>query len=151
MEVSRAFLTAVACLKVFTGLVRSVWMTATATSPLCRLLRDALSAEPVELSAEEERSLHQGRGIRRTVRREAGVLTAQEIVRFAGQRTLVVVNSVRRAQQLYLDVRRMLLCGAGGAPALPFLPLRSATPNRTCSKSGSAKRRAAPESRLRRR
>jgi CRISPR-associated endonuclease/helicase Cas3 len=118
METGRAFLTATACLRIFGDLNRSVWMTATATEPLCGLLRETLSAVEVSLSSEEEQELHGGRGIRRAVHREPGRLTAKEILRFGVERTLVVVNSVHRAQNLYQDLHER-------APDLPLLLLHA--------------------------
>jgi CRISPR-associated endonuclease/helicase Cas3 len=103
MDTSRAFLTAAVGLGLFRGSTRSVWMTATATEPLCAVLREELDAVTVELREEEEAALHEGVGIRRAVLREVGPLTAQEIARFASNRTLVVVNRVRTAQRLYRE------------------------------------------------
>jgi CRISPR-associated endonuclease/helicase Cas3 len=104
MEISRAFLTAVSCLGWFGPLTRSVWMTATATPPLQRLLENRLHVAEVSLSAEEEWSLFQGRGIRRALRKEPRLLTATEILTHVKSRVLVVVNRVARAQELYEEI-----------------------------------------------
>src|SRR5262249_24754162 len=53
MEAQRAFLTAVAGVRLFEGLCQSVWMTATATTPLVDVLTEALGAVCVPKSDEE--------------------------------------------------------------------------------------------------
>jgi CRISPR-associated endonuclease/helicase Cas3 len=49
MEPSKAFLTGIACLSLFGDVTRSVWMTATATSPLIGELQRALQPEYIAL------------------------------------------------------------------------------------------------------
>ncbi len=49
MEPSKAFLTGIACLTLFRDITRSVWMTATATSPLVEELQRALQPEYIAL------------------------------------------------------------------------------------------------------
>src|SRR5579883_2113992 len=58
MPPQRAFLTAVAGLKLFEGLCQSVWMTATATEPLQQVLHSALNAVSVPGTPEEAKELN---------------------------------------------------------------------------------------------
>jgi CRISPR-associated endonuclease/helicase Cas3 len=101
MELDRAFLTAACLMRFFGGVSRSVWMTATATEPLVKLLQKHLRAQEVALSADELTELSIGRGIRRSLRKVDEPLTAEAVLRFAGGRTLVVANQVKRAQELF--------------------------------------------------
>jgi CRISPR-associated endonuclease/helicase Cas3 len=57
MEPSKAFLTAVAALYLFRNLCQSVWMTATATQPLEKMLVDALKAAAVPENEVEANTL----------------------------------------------------------------------------------------------
>lgn len=106
MDAHRAFRTAVECIELYNGTSLSVWMTATATTPLCRYLKEQLQAVEVELTPEELEALYKGRGIRRILRRVHRPLTVDEILLHSDRRTLVVVNRVARAQQLYRDAER---------------------------------------------
>lgn len=101
MDPSKAFLTAIACLSLFLDVTRSVWMTATATSPLIDELQKILKPEYVALSTDEVQALPSVGTVRRELVKEAGGLTAGAILRYPGGRSLVVSNSVVRAQKLY--------------------------------------------------
>ena len=101
MEPSRAFLTAIACLSLFRDVTRSVWMTATATSPLIGELHKALQPQYVALEPEEVQALPSVGTVRRELVKEAGELTPEAVLKYAGGRSLVVLNSVTRAQKLY--------------------------------------------------
>ena len=57
MDPSRAFLTGIACLSLFSEVTRSIWMTATATSPLVHMLIQALHAQNITLTPEEVQAL----------------------------------------------------------------------------------------------
>jgi CRISPR-associated endonuclease/helicase Cas3 len=101
MEPSRAFLTGIACLSLFRDVTRSVWMTATATSPLIAELQEALQPEYIALTTEETQALPSVGTVRRELLKESGELTAEAVLKFPEGRSLVVLNSVGRAQKLY--------------------------------------------------
>ena len=101
MEPSKAFLTGIACLSLFLDVTRSVWMTATATSPLIAELQKVLKPEYVGLSTDEIQALPSVGTVRRELLKEACELTAGAVLRYPGARSLVVLNSVVRAQKLY--------------------------------------------------
>jgi CRISPR-associated endonuclease/helicase Cas3 len=143
MEPSRAFLTAAAGLNLFRGLCQSVWMTATATPPLNELLVDAVDTVAVPGTATEVealfRSLPSVTAVHREIRVEPGPLTAeavieahhqrtswasaaQEIPRGAGGRSIVLVNTVGRAQAMFEALRGRL--AASGAE-IPLVLLHS--------------------------
>ena len=102
MDPSRAFLTGIACLSLFRGVTRSVWMTATATSPLVNELRcSPLQPEYISLEPQEMQALPSVGTVRRELVKESSGLNAETVLRNAGARSLVVLNSVARAQKLY--------------------------------------------------
>lgn len=99
---ARAFITALMGVEMFKDLCVSVWMTATATSPLTDKITSYLNAVEVELSPDERTDLFEGRKISRSLRTHWGeYLTAAEVLKFLDQRVLVVVNTVGRAQELF--------------------------------------------------
>lgn len=101
MEPHRAFVSALFGVQLFRELCVSVWMTATATSTLVDLVVKELDATEVELSNEEQTMLFEGRGIHRELQTHWGTaLTTEEIIRHRGRKMLVVVNTVKRAQDL---------------------------------------------------
>ena len=105
MGPEKAFTSAVMGAEMFKDLCVSVWMTATATSPLTGKIKSYLNAVEVELSPDERTDLFQGRGISRSLRIHWGeYLTAAEILKFREQRVLVVANTVKRARQLFDDL-----------------------------------------------
>lgn len=105
MEPSRAFLTAVSCLKLFDGLCLSVWMTATGTSALETMLRNVLGCEPIPASEAEFSamltSLPSVSQVIRHVVREQRPITARRILELHEERSIVVTNTVGRAQALF--------------------------------------------------
>ncbi|MBV6434536.1 MAG: hypothetical protein IANPNBLG_04789 [Bryobacteraceae bacterium] len=104
MDPDQAFLTAIHCLKTFRDYCLSVWMTATATSPLLHELGAQLNTSEIHLAPEELASLYEDRSISRLLRLESSPLTADRILQHASGRTLAVVNQVRTAQNLYRDL-----------------------------------------------
>jgi CRISPR-associated endonuclease/helicase Cas3 len=76
-------------------------MTATATSPLIGELQKALQPEYIALGPEGLQALPSVGTVRRELMKEAGELTAEAVLRYQGSRSLVVLNSVVRAQRLY--------------------------------------------------
>lgn len=105
MPAQKAFLTAVAGLHLFRDLCQSVWMTATATQPLGAVLREALDTAPVPATHEEAVRLHASlpsvRDVVRNLVVEDTPLTADTVLKFVEGRSIVLANTVGRAQDLY--------------------------------------------------
>ncbi len=97
MDTERAFLTGLTCLQWFRGRCLSVWMTATATAPLAARLTRDLEATQVELSEEEKAAVERTRFIERAERD----LTAGDVTAAPEGKTLAVVNTVKRSQELF--------------------------------------------------
>lgn len=112
MEPQRAFLTAVAGLHLFRELCQSVWMTATATHPLECALKDALNAQRIPLDIEEEEDLLNSLPAVTTVTRNVAVedhtLTADDVIRSHKCRSIVLLNTVGRAQEMFTTLRRKI-------------------------------------------
>jgi CRISPR-associated endonuclease/helicase Cas3 len=112
MEPHRGFLTGAACLHLFRGLCQSVWMTATATRPLEQLLGDALDAVSIpETAAEADtllRSLPTVTTVRREMRVEAEPLSADAVIAAHRGRSIVLLNTVGRAQAMFAALRDRL-------------------------------------------
>jgi CRISPR-associated endonuclease/helicase Cas3 len=112
MEPYRAFLTAVAGLRFYRGLSQSVWMTATATTALETQIREALNARVVPHDEAARTALHQALPSVTTVRRQWRLadapLTAEAVLAAHDRRSIVIVNTVARAQALFdaLDTLR---------------------------------------------
>lgn len=124
MEQQRAFLTAVACLRLFRGLCQSVWMTATATEPLERTVRDALGALCVPETEQEKSALYRElpsvREVTRRITWEPEPLSAESVLGWHSGRTILLLNTVGRSQAMFealqdqlkarrLDVKLVLL------------------------------------------
>jgi len=107
METNRAFLTAVACLQLFGKATRSVWMTATATNPLSDLLKTELSAVEVGLSNDELSALPSVAMVSRKIQKEVDQLSAESILAHPNSRSVVIVNRVKRAQELGRQVEAL--------------------------------------------
>lgn len=117
MEPARAFTTGVACLTLFEGLTLSVWMTATATEPLEKMLIKGLNCRSIPDTREGFKDLISClpavTDVRRSLVREDAPMTAKDILDSHVKRTLVVVNTVGRAQRMF-DA----LVEAGAGPTL---------------------------------
>jgi CRISPR-associated endonuclease/helicase Cas3 len=113
MPPSRAFLTALAALRLFTGLCQSVWMTATATAPLEQLLCSVLSAVPVPEGDAAMRamleSLPSVTSVRRVLVSEPMPLTADAVLKHHHRRSIAIVNTVGRAQDLFRELSTKLV------------------------------------------
>lgn len=109
MEPHKAFLSAVAGLRLFDGLCQSVWMTATATSPLEDQLREALSATLIPSTPKEWAAmlaeLPSVREVTRTLIMERNPLTPEAVLRHYAGRSIVLLNTVGRAQEMYTGLR----------------------------------------------
>jgi len=100
----KAFLTALAGTSILRDFCQTIWMTATATDPLCDLITKTLSAEVIELSARDKSrisALSAKKGI--TLYDEP--LSPTHILSLKGKK-LIVVNQVKRAQELYIQVTK---------------------------------------------
>ncbi len=113
MPASRAFLTAVAGLRLFRDLCQSVWMTATATVPLVELLRSTLDAVCVPDDNAAMRamldSLPSVTSVRRSLVAETTTLTADAVLNHHQHRSIAIVNTVGRAQSLFEELRTKLV------------------------------------------
>jgi CRISPR-associated endonuclease/helicase Cas3 len=112
MEPHKAFLTAVAGLHLFRDLCQSVWMTATATQSLDEVLADALSTVSVPASdAETDALLNSLPSVTTVTRRlvvESAPLSAEAVLRCHHGCSLVLLNTVARAQAMYADLRQVM-------------------------------------------
>lgn len=108
MAPDRAFLTAVAGNQIFRNLTQSVWMTATATTPLLNTLSNALHCEPVPLTPGEMSSLPSISRVERRLVVEVKAMTAADILRFSEGRSIVLLNTVGRAQKMFQDLKAAL-------------------------------------------
>ncbi|MEW6229929.1 MAG: DEAD/DEAH box helicase, partial [Bacillota bacterium] len=104
MEPSRAFLTSVSCLKLFDGLCLSVWMTATGTSALEVILKNVLGCEPIPACEADFsamlRALPSVSRVSRHIVRERSPMTARRILELHRERSIVVTNTIGRAQAI---------------------------------------------------
>jgi CRISPR-associated endonuclease/helicase Cas3 len=109
-----ARMTTLAMLRLLKGLSPFVLMTATFSTKLLSRLGELLNAKVVQAEGEQElQEIMQGR--RRTIRQENGVMTPEAILaahgaareRHAGA-SLVVCNTVARAQEIYRQLREAL-------------------------------------------
>jgi CRISPR-associated endonuclease/helicase Cas3 len=127
MEPARAFLTAAAGLNLFRGLCQSVWMTATATPPLDELLADAVDTVAVpENEAKMDalvRSLPSVTTVRREIRAEAGLLSAEAVIETYQRRALR--DGVGRASGSGLGGRSIILLNVVGRAQAMFQALRA--------------------------
>jgi CRISPR-associated endonuclease/helicase Cas3 len=125
MPPDKAFLTAVAGIRAFRGLCQSVWMTATATSPLERILCSALNTVPVPENEAAMRtllsSLPSVNSVFRTLIWEEGPLTAEAVLSHHEKRSIALTNTVGRAQALFEQIREKLL----GQPHVQLILLHS--------------------------
>ncbi|MCS6303969.1 MAG: CRISPR-associated helicase Cas3' [Nitrospira sp.] len=109
MEPHRAFLTAAACLYLFRNLCQSVWMTATATRPLEKVLHDALDTVSIPATEGEAvecvKSLPSVTEVTRHIIPEHEPLSAQSVLRCHEGRSIVLLNTVGRAQEMFQQLR----------------------------------------------
>jgi CRISPR-associated endonuclease/helicase Cas3 len=106
MEIGRAFMTAAAFVKWYEGLCQTVWMTATATQPVVSTLTGELGCVEVALSEAEEAALPSVASVERSLDWRAAPLTATEILGLHERRTIVICNTVGRAQELAIRLRQ---------------------------------------------
>lgn len=109
MESQRAFLTAVATMRLFRGLTQSLWMTATGTEPLTEILAEAMDVRRVPCTQDEYREvLKEVPAINSVSKRlivERSCLSADSVLKVHDKRTIVVCNQVGRAQELFQQLK----------------------------------------------
>lgn len=114
MEPQRAFLTAVAGLHLFRDLCQSVWMTATATQPLEDLLHESLATQSVPATADENHellaSLPSVTRVTRQLVWEKDHICVDSVLRVHTKRSVVILNTVARAQEMYGQLRDRVNC-----------------------------------------
>lgn len=101
MEPSRAFLTAVALMARSGGLTQSLWMSATATSPLQEQLEEALQVECIAVGEDERAKLPAVARVERTIQWHPAPLTATALLEHRNQRVIALCNRVDRARALF--------------------------------------------------
>lgn len=105
MPTDKAFLTGIAVMQLFKELCQCIWMTATATAASQSVLCDALAAERVPANLAEWEALLQSlpsvTKIRRQILMESDTLTVETVLEQHRNRSIVLVNQVRRAQEFY--------------------------------------------------
>jgi CRISPR-associated endonuclease/helicase Cas3 len=122
MEPDRAFLTGAAGLAWFRDLTQSVWMTATATSPLRDTLARAMNAGDASPDARQVAALPNVARVRRQLTYHSDALTPAAILAGSGGRTIVICNTVDRAQATFEALRAAL---ADTDPDVPCFLLHS--------------------------
>ena len=126
MEPQRAFLTAAAGLHLFRELCQSVWMTATATRPLVELVGDATGAVPVPASELEWKglldSLPSVTQVTRSLVCEKEQLSAEAVLRCHQHRSIVLLNTVARSQEMFTALEQLL---EGRNPSIEVMLLHS--------------------------
>lgn len=108
MEPHRAFLTGTAGLHLFRDLAQTVWMTATATSPLVQALAQSLDAIDASPSDAEVAQLPSVASVRRRLSYSAQPLAMQAVLDASQGRTIAICNTVIRAQALEAELRAAL-------------------------------------------
>lgn len=112
MEPHKAFLTAAAGLYLFRDLCQSVWMTATATQPLEQRLVEALGAVTVpETDAETDTLLNSLPSVTKVTRHlavETSPLSAEAVLHCHEGHSIVLLNTIGRAQTMYEELRKQL-------------------------------------------
>ncbi len=97
-----AFTTCLELLRLLQGLTRFVFMSATLSTSLVQRLCTMLDADPIELNEDELQELNKGRS--RTFACSPEPLSAERILQEHDRCSLVVCNTVQRAQETYLKL-----------------------------------------------
>lgn len=108
LEPARALATALDLAKRLRGFARLLFMTATASQPVLDHLAAVLEADVVTPSAEDLKKMPAQSTRRRTYAWFEGPLTADAVLARRRDRTIVVVNTVKRAQTLYDELQKKL-------------------------------------------
>src|SRR5207237_3147667 len=101
---------------------QSVWMTATATQPLEKMLVDALEAAPVPENETEAHtlltSLPSVTQVARDLVAEASPLSPESVMSRHEGRSIVLLNTVGRAQTMFEGLRNRLAAKGKNVPLL---------------------------------
>lgn len=147
MEPSKAFLTGIAGLHLFRELSQSVWMTATATRPLIAMLQEALGATLIPRDEQAAQKLHNSlpsvTEVTREVRKEDSPLTADAVWNAHHRRSIVLLNTVGRAQAMF-EALQQKLAAAGCGAQLMVLHSRFFKPDRVAKEQGLRRLLAKP-------
>lgn len=108
MQPQQAFLTAVAHLDLYRPLCQSVWMTATATSPLRTLIGTALEAASVSVGEDELAKMPSVAKVERRVAVQSAPMSARAILDRHRSRSIALVNTVARANDLFDEIKATL-------------------------------------------
>lgn len=123
MEPHKSFLTANALLNLYGPLCQSVWMTATATSPLESVIKDALGATTIPETEEDYEimlnSLPSVTSVTRNLAIESNILTAEKVLGQHERHSIVLLNTVARAQSFFSDLKTEI--DKNGLPVKPLL------------------------------
>jgi CRISPR-associated endonuclease/helicase Cas3 len=103
-----AFLTGAAGLNLFHHLTQCVWMTATATPPLRRVLADALGCTDSSPDQTAVSQLPTVASVTRRLHYVGEPLTPEAVLAASSGRTIAICNTVPRAQALYTALRAAL-------------------------------------------
>ena len=108
LDPAKSMATSIEMLERLTGessLAQFALMTATLSSGTTRWLANRLNAKVIELDKAQVAKLASHTDKRRTYRLESEPLTAQHVIQVHNRgRSIVLVNTVRRAQDLYVDL-----------------------------------------------
>ncbi|MHB8619235.1 MAG: DEAD/DEAH box helicase, partial [Chloroflexota bacterium] len=109
MEPHRAFLTSAAMLHVFGELCQSVWMTATATSPLVDVLSGALNTVVMPAGESDWQQmlgcLPSVTQVNRSLKVHDAALSAEAVLDAHSLTSVVLMNTVGRAQSMFEGLR----------------------------------------------
>ena len=104
LDPERSLATTVEMLDRLKGLAQFVLMTATMPDSVMEWLANKLGATSISLTADEVRQLPSHASKQRAFEWRPSPLTAEDIVREHKDRTIAIVNSVGRSQELYREV-----------------------------------------------
>jgi CRISPR-associated endonuclease/helicase Cas3 len=110
LDPKRAFRTAFLIIEQLKGIAPFLLMTATLSSEMVKQLAQLCDAEMIEPTAEELNAM-QSQHKTRFIERATGQLTAETVVKAHKRRSLVILNTVARAQAMAADLTAFKLTG----------------------------------------
>lgn len=120
LEPGRSLATVLDLARRFRGLAQFVLMTATLSGRAAQILEAELNAELVAVDEKDLDRMPNQREKQRTWVWVPRALTPEDVIeQHAGGRSIVVCNTVWRAQQVYAGIRELL--AKKGLPTMPFL------------------------------
>ena len=109
LEPGKSMDTAIEMLERLKPFSQFIIMTATLSTKSLNTLREILSGEPVQLKCEEVLSLPSHREKKRTYRWINRPLSSDDVLNHhAGKRSIVILNTVTRAQNIFKELRKKL-------------------------------------------